>query len=355
MRILIAEDDGVTRQVLAKLLRRWGYDVVIACDGTQAWELLQRPDAPELVILDWLMPGIDGVDLCAKLRTVARDICPYIVLLTGMSHKKDLLKGFDAGADDYVVKPFDPEELRVRIRAGERIVGLQIESLAARDALRKLATHDYLTGLRNRAAVLEELRREVGRTPRSGLPVNVVMADVDYFKKVNDRYGHQVGDIVLAEVAKRMASEVRSYEVIGRYGGEEFLIVVTGCSLSGAAKQAERVRHAVEAREFDVLGLRIPVTVSLGVASSSQIDPPNEELLIALADTALYSAKQAGRNRVEMAMIARGGQTCSCASLLESRRFASEAGLPIRGAGHAPDVQECVAPLPESLGAASAS
>ena len=206
MRILIADDDGITRRALAKLLQSLGYEVLLAHDGKHAWQLLQQPNAPYLVILDWLMPGMDGVAVCGRLRALENDVSPYVVLLTAMNNKKDLVAGFNAGADDYVTKPFDPEELFVRIRAGEKIINLQIESLAARDALRKQATYDFLTGLRNREAIFNELECECGRSSRNGLPMGVIMVDVDHFKCVNDTYGHQAGDKVLAEVAKRMAS-----------------------------------------------------------------------------------------------------------------------------------------------------
>ncbi|MCE9544014.1 MAG: diguanylate cyclase [Planctomycetia bacterium] len=330
MRILIAEDDGVTRQVLARTLQKWGYEVVVACDGDQAWEIVQGADAPFLMVLDWLMPGIDGVDLCAKLRTLDREIRPYIILLTGMNHKQDLIEGFNAGADDYVMKPCDLDELRVRIRAGEKIIDLQIESLAARDALRKLATYDFLTGLRNRAAIESELGREIERAPRTGQPVSVVMADIDHFKQVNDVYGHLTGDRVLAEVAKRMAGAMRSYEAIGRYGGEEFLMVITGSSPEGAIILAERVRNAVSSRKFDILGQGIHVTISLGVAACQRVDAPPQESLIALADSALYRAKEAGRNRVAL-VDAHGENVLDDASMASCLRgFASDDAEPLQ-------------------------
>lgn len=301
MNILVADDDVITRQVLARRLEDLGYDVTLAQDGCDAWELLQQPDAPYLAILDWMMPGMDGLTLCSKLRALERDISPYIILLTGKHEKNDLIAGFDAGADDYVVKPFDKDELFARIRAGARIVRTQMESLAARDALRKQATYDFLTGLRNREAILEELRRECTRSERTGCPFGTVMIDVDHFKDVNDTFGHAAGDKVLAEVAKRMASEARTYEAIGRYGGEEFLFVLAGCDSIGAGKMAERVRCAVAAQDCNVQGRAIPVTVSLGVASSEEIASPTPELMVEMADEAMYLAKQEGRNRVEIA------------------------------------------------------
>jgi diguanylate cyclase (GGDEF)-like protein len=283
------------------MLQKCGHEIVVARDGNQSWEMLQRQDAPHLVLLDWMMPGMDGVEVCSRLRALEKGVRPYVIMLTGRSQKQDLLHGFDAGADDYVTKPADPDELNARIRAGERIINLQIESLVARDALRKLATYDYLTGLRNRAAILHELQREFDSAPRLGGMVNVVMVDVDHFKTINDNYGHLFGDKVLSEVAKRMVSEVRSYESIGRYGGEEFLIVLSKCDVSAAAKVAERVRRCVATDGFCIHGERIDVTVSLGVASSCQLERPAQDLLIAMADTALYCAKNAGRNRVEVA------------------------------------------------------
>ncbi len=301
MRLLIAEDDRVTRRILVNLLRRWNHEVVVTCDGNEAWDALQRSDSPSLAILDWLMPGMSGVEVCAGMRRLEREIRPYLILLTAMTNTKDLVRAFDVGADDYVIKPFHPEELRVRVRAGERIVELQIESLAARNALRQLADYDHLTGLRNRAAILDELDRELARAQRSNLPVAVVMADVDHFKRVNDTYGHQVGDLVLAEVAQRMAAAVRSYETVGRYGGEEFLVVLTGCDLAAAGTQAERIRHSVAAKNFDVRQLKLPISVSLGIASTCQAENLTRAALLEMVDLAMYRAKLAGRNRVGVA------------------------------------------------------
>jgi diguanylate cyclase (GGDEF)-like protein len=247
------------------------------------------------------MPGIDGIDLCRLVRGLGRDIRPYILMLSARDEKKDLVKGFQAGADDYVPKPFDPDELEARLHAGRRIVELQIESLAARDSLRRLASHDFLTGIRNRNSILEELQREFDRSVRTGKGVAVAMADLDHFKQVNDTYGHPVGDKVLAEVARRMAAELRSYEAIGRYGGEEFLIVLSECDLEGAECMAQRVRNALASKPAEVHGALIPVTVSIGVAATDQWTHPTEALLVELADFALYKAKRLGRNRVELA------------------------------------------------------
>jgi len=301
MRLLIAEDDCVSRRVLEKLLTNWGHEVVLACDGNQAWEILQGDNPPTMAVLDWMMPGMDGVEVCRKVRRSQRQIRPYLILLTGRAHKHDLVKGMSAGADDYVAKPFDPEELRVRINAGKRIIDLQIESLTAMDSLRKQATHDQLTGLRNKAAIQNALQRECAIACRSGQVVSVVMVDLDSFKQINDICGHPAGDVVLAEVAKRMALTMRSYEDIGRYGGDEFLVVLTGCDLVGAGAMAERLRIAVADQPVEVCGARLPVTVSLGVACSVHLPDLTQDLLLKTADTAMYDAKRSGRNQVRLA------------------------------------------------------
>ncbi|MCE5327665.1 MAG: diguanylate cyclase [Planctomycetaceae bacterium] len=301
MRIMIAEDDCVSRKVLENLLRKWNHEVVVACEGRQAWQMLQQDDAPSMVVLDWMMPGMDGPAICHALRQLPRKIRPYVILLTGRNQKCDLVEGISMGADDFIAKPFDPDELRVRILAGQRIVELQIESLTIMEALRKQASHDYLTGLPNRATILDVLSREFARAPRQQDYVSVAMADIDHFKAINDDYGHAAGDAVLAAVARQMAMTMRSYEYIGRIGGEEFLVVLSGCAADGAAVMGERLRRAVAMQPVAVAASNIPVTISVGIASTSQIDNPTETTLVELADSAMYRAKRAGRNRVESA------------------------------------------------------
>jgi two-component system, cell cycle response regulator len=312
MRILIADDDSVSRRVLEAMLLKWGHEVVAVCDGTQAWQVVQKPDAPDLMVLDWMMPGMDGVEICRRARELVREIRPYIILLTARQQSKDLVNGIMAGADDYVIKPFEAEELKVRIHAGERILNLQIESLAVKEALRRQATHDALTGLLNRQAILEMVERELDRSRRTGAPVGIVMADIDHFKSINDTYGHQVGDDVLAEVASRMAGEIRPYEGLGRYGGEEYVAVLSGADPEGVRAMAERLRQTVAASEFAIPSGSIPVTLSLGAVSSMQVEQPTLGLLVRMADAALYRAKHAGRNRVELADASFGDSQIIC-------------------------------------------
>ena len=299
MLVLIADDDTVSRRVLARMLTTNGYEVVAASDGDEAWQILEREDAPRLAILDWMMPGMTGPDLCRRLRGKKREPYTYVLLLTARTDKQDVVEGMDAGADDYVTKPFEARELQVRLRAGRRILDLQADLMEAREALRVQATHDPLTGLWNRYALLEALEREHSRAVREGTPLAVIMADLDHFKSVNDTYGHMAGDAVLREAAGRMQAAVRSYDLVGRFGGEEFLIVLPGTSAVNAAQLAERLRAAVAHVPVGHDLRNIPVTASFGVGASGPGLSGDPQTLIRVADEALYRAKEKGRNRVE--------------------------------------------------------
>jgi two-component system cell cycle response regulator len=206
MRILIAEDDPVSRRLLEAKLVNWGYEVVVTRDGNEAWQALQADDAPRLAILDWMMPGRDGVAVCREVRKGKGEPYTYLILLTAQAREEDLVTGMEAGADDYIAKPFKSSELKVRLRAGRRIIELQSELIAAREALRAQATHDPLTGLWNHEEILRILGLELVRAKREGRHVGVIMADLDHFKRVNDTYGHMGGDAVLRAAAKTMLS-----------------------------------------------------------------------------------------------------------------------------------------------------
>jgi two-component system, cell cycle response regulator len=295
VRVLVAEDNPVFQSMLKTMITKWGYQAVIARNGTEAWRILESEDAPHLAVLDWMMPGMDGVEICRRIRSANREPYIYILLLTARTESLDLIEGMDAGADDYLTKPFNAHELRVRLHAGRRILDLQEELLKAREALREQATHDGLTGLLNRNSILEKLDDELARAARAGTTVSVLMADLDHFKSINDTQGHLAGDAVLCEAARRLRSAARNYDSVGRYGGEEFLIVLPGCDAAGAAVQAERMRDAIGATPFLSQSQPVVVTASLGAACSSQCAP---ESLIHGADNALYEAKAEGRNRV---------------------------------------------------------
>lgn len=299
MRVLIADDENVSRRVLEKMLEKWDYEVVSACDGVEAWRLLQQVDAPQLAILDWMMPGMTGPEVCAEVRRRGQEPYTYLLLLTARSQKKDLVEGLEAGADDYIVKPFDAPELKARLRTGRRILDLQAELVTAREALRVQATRDPLTCLWNRYSILDILGRELNRAAREGTGLGLVMADLDHFKKINDTHGHLAGDAVLREAARRMQASVRNYDAVGRYGGEEFLIVLPGSCESSALLLAERLRETICAQSISFAEGSLRLTISLGVTGWCRGGNPTAEMLIGAADEGLYRAKSLGRNRSE--------------------------------------------------------
>ena len=302
MRILIADDSVMSRHLLDATLRKWGYDVVVACDGLEAWNYLQKDDAPKLAILDWVMPGLTGPEVCAKVREHSKNSqeCEYtyIILLTSKNLKEDLIEGMEAGADDYLIKPFDQHELKVRLRAGTRIIDLERALVEAREALREQATRDSLTLLWNRASILDILERELVRGQRQQRAVGVVLADLDHFKSVNDTSGHFAGDAVLREFTRRVTSSMRAYDAMGRYGGEEFLIVLPGCDQANTVAQAERLRAALATESIATNEAPCVVTCSFGATTCRPGSPVNSESLIRTADRALYMAKNQGRDRV---------------------------------------------------------
>jgi len=301
MKILIAEDDPAFRQLMEEILIKWGYEVEVARDGNEAYQILLSKNAPKLAILDWKMPGIEGVEICRRIRKDAGENYTYIILLTSQQRDEDLVIGMEAGADDYIIKPFKHQELKVRLRAGRRIIELQNELLAAREILYAKATHDSLTGLLNHEEILAILDKELARSERDAVCVSIIMVDLDHFKKVNDTYGHIAGDAVLRIASEKMLSMMRLYDSIGRYGGEEFLIVLPECCMECATAFAERLRSCIDLECMDTPEGMIPVTISLGVAENSRDVRQDRHSLVKAADTALYRAKENGRNRVETA------------------------------------------------------
>lgn len=301
--VLVAEDDPIFLRILQSWFQKWKYRVTAVMNGADAWEALQQPTAPSMAILDWMMPGMDGIEVCRKIRAREQGPYCYVLLLTAKDDREDVVAGLDAGADDYLTKPFDVNELRARVRAGKRILELQAALLLAHDTLQYESAHDALTALWNRRAIVDFLRNEIERQQRSGEPLGVMMADVDHFKKVNDTHGHLVGDQVLKEVGRRLAAGVRVYDSVGRYGGEEFVVIVPGCKPADLAASAERLRRSIAEPRFETSAGPLAVTLSIGIASSSNDGEGihDGESFLRAADTALYAAKAAGRNQVGVA------------------------------------------------------
>jgi len=299
MRLLIADDDPVSSRLLEATLQRLGHDVVKVASGTDALSALLAPDGPRLAIVDWMMPGLDGPAVCRKVRERPSPYV-YLVLLTSRDRREDMFQGLEAGADDFLTKPLNPVELQARLRCGERIVESESRLLAAQEVLLDEATRDHLTGLWNRRMIFEQLGRELRRATHERRSLTVVMADLDRFKSINDVHGHTAGDAVLREAAVRMRAALRDYDFIGRYGGEEFLVVLPGCDTALGCDVAERMRARVSAGPIRSGDTDLTVTVSLGVAGMGP-GGDSAKAVVNAADAALYRAKALGRNRVEYA------------------------------------------------------
>ncbi len=313
MKVLIAEDDPISRVLLSRLLVKAGYEVVATANGSEAWEVLRKEGAPRVAVLDWMMPGMDGLAVCQHVRMRTGRAYTYILLLTSKDATPDVVEGFESGADDYLTKPLNPEELKARLRAGLRILRLEDELVAAREEMQVKATHDALTGLWNRSAILDMLQRDIARARREGGSVGVLLCDIDHFKSINDTHEHAVGDEVLQEAARRFVSSVRDYDVAGRYGGEEFLILLPGCPPGKTAGRAEQIRLAFSSPPFHTKAGPLSITLSIGAVAAADWNTAGAEELIRIADAALYRAKNAGRNRTEIALPDEASQAGSAA------------------------------------------
>jgi diguanylate cyclase (GGDEF)-like protein len=304
MKILLADDESVSRRMLQGLLTKWGYEAITAEDGDAAWKILKAAEAPRMALLDWMMPGQNGVDVCRSLRKLRPEPYTYILLLTAKDTSESVVEGLESGADDYLTKPFNPQELKARIRVGLRLLTLEDNLVQARESMRFKATHDILTGVWNRGAILETLEKEVWRSWREKTALGVLIADLDHFKSVNDTYGHLTGDFVLREVTRRMQSDVRPYDSVGRYGGEEFLILLPGCDGQDTKIKAERLLEVIRREPVETPAGILRVTMSIGGVSTSDWPKDNSNQLLQMADLALYRAKEDGRDRTVIAGIA---------------------------------------------------
>ncbi len=292
MKILIAEDAALQAEYLRRLLESMGHEVRIASNGEDAWRILQDEPIP-LVLSDWMMPALDGPSLCRRIRARHNGSYTYIILLTVLGRRGDRMEGLRAGADDFLVKPVDPEELAARLEIARRILDVQFRLERQNELLRELAATDELTGLKNRREFRQSLEVGFALASREGLPLSLLLLDVDSFKSYNDEFGHPAGDDVLRQVADVLKSHCRKQDTAARLGGDEFAVVLIGAGPADARAAAERIRDAVAARPWPLR----PISLSLGVAtlSTGTTDP---SVLIEQADRALYRSKRTGRNRV---------------------------------------------------------
>ncbi len=302
MRILIADDSQTSRRLLKVHLMTKGHEVVEAEDGLAAWEAWRR-ERFRMVITDWMMPKLAGPELIQRIRSEHQQGYTYTIIVTALDEKSHVVEGLEAGADDYLSKPFYSEELMARVAIGERILQLEDHLHEARQQMEFLAMHDSLTGLLNRRAIQEHAEAELKRAARASSLVSVLLIDLDHFKSVNDCYGHAVGDQALRMFAEILLECIRSYDQAGRWGGEEFLCVLPGTTLNDARVVAERVRVAVADATLPLPeGSDLKMTVSIGVACASGASGMIVlDKLIQAADSAMYRAKDEGRNRTWLA------------------------------------------------------
>jgi two-component system cell cycle response regulator len=310
MKILIADDDAVSRRLMERMLQQGGYEVITASNGRAAAKELLCRNGPRLALMDWMMPELDGPDICRQLRNRHEQPYVYITLLTSKHSREDIVAGLEAGADDYLIKPCDYEELKARLRTGQRILELEDKLVAAREGMRFKATHDALTSLWDRGAILACLKSELTQSLGDRTSLFLLLCDIDHFKRINDTHGHLVGDEVLREIALRLHNAVRPHDMVGRYGGEEFLLILKGCDAIRIENRAEQVRHAVASMPFLTSRGPLSISVSIGaLAIHGWESASSPDSLLERVDTALYKAKAAGRDRivyVESAAPARG-------------------------------------------------
>jgi two-component system cell cycle response regulator len=299
LKILVADDDRVSRRLMERMLERDGYEVVSAANGREAADILMKPNRPRLALINWMMPELDGPELCREVRSRQEDSYVYIILLTSKQLNEDLVSGLEAGADDYLTKPCRAAELRARLHTGRRILELEDKLVEACEEMRFKATHDALTSLWDRGAIFSLLRAELSRSRREHTSVSLLLCDIDHFKQVNDLHGHITGDEVLTEVSTRLLDAVRSHDPVGRYGGEEFLIILTGCGEDDMRLRAEQLRAVIADNFFMTSTGPLSISVSIGGITIEEWDESLQtEPILARADVALYQAKALGRNRV---------------------------------------------------------
>jgi len=291
LKVLIAEDNIILSRSLARNISNWGYEVVTARNGSEAWNTILKENI-RLAILDWMMPGIDGLTLCKKIRMDLpknKSKYIYIILLTGKNQQEDIIEGLSSGADDYMIKPANLLELKVRLTNGSRIINLEDKSL-------QLATTDSLTNVWNRRKIFEFFEDELDRGAREHISIGAIMIDIDNFKQINDNFGHSVGDKVLSEIAYRLKHSLRRYDKIGRYGGDEMLIILPNCDRDNVTIITERLRQTICNRKIKTTAGDLDLTISLGGASTQHLDEISLNKMLENSDKALYQAKRNGRN-----------------------------------------------------------
>ena len=299
MKILIADDSPTTRFVLKKNLNKWNYDVVEASDGITAYNILQNDDPPRIAILDWNMPGMDGVSICKKIRSEPNKPFIYKILLTSRSSTEDLVFALDNGAHNFQSKPFKPIEIRSHVKVGHRLVEADDKLKEYADTMKKLATVDPLTNAFNRRYFMEHAEQEFKRSLRYQRPFSLLIIDIDHFKKINDNYGHACGDEVLKAITSLFKEELRNSDIFARIGGEEFAVILPETNAVKAVEVGQRIRIKIKNYDIPYNNINIKITISIGISSINDKSKSLDELL-KNADDALYDVKKCGRNNCKI-------------------------------------------------------
>ena len=298
-KIVVADDSKLYRRLVEDVLAEHGYTIYFASNGREAVNAL-ADHQPSLVITDWEMPDTTGIELCRKVRH-NQDSYTYIILLTSNTEKSQIIEGLAAGADDYLTKPFHPGELLARVAVGRRVTELHRQLRAKNALLEVLALTDSLTGLPNRRAIEDWTKRELSGAARYGFAFWLVMADLDHFKSINDKYGHEAGDTVIKRFAELLRANTRASNLCGRVGGEEFVLALAHVDRAGVQIAVERIRRGFEAEKLAFGGTSMRATASFGIAGFQGSGAPDLDQILRDADAALYAAKHKGRNRIEFA------------------------------------------------------
>lgn len=299
MKVLIAEDDRVTAKILERHLNNWGYEVFLEKNGEDAWQTLEKENI-QIALLDWMMPKLNGIQLCHKIRKKRSDLYTYVILLTARASTEDIVLGLNSGADDYVTKPVEYLELQARLKTGIRLIELENKNKRLQKRLEKLAKQDSLTGFWNKKTIENLLEQELSRGRRDHRPVSSILIDIDKFKTINDTYGHHIGDAVLMEIASRLDKVTRGHDQIGRYGGDEFLVVLWNTGFSHLEVIAKRLCTAISKDKIQTEIGPLDTSISVGGTSSKFQPDISMEDMIKLSDQALYAAKRKGRNIAEI-------------------------------------------------------
>lgn len=296
-RALVVEGDSDTRLRLLHLLREWGFDVVVATDGIEALGVVELQQPPDFFFINRSLAGMNGVELCRRICDRFSEHSPHIVMMGRPTGRQAVVESLESGATEYMTTPFDEQELRARLIVAVRTLDRRDYLISSREQFRDQATRDALTGVWNRRGILEILERDLDGAERNGRSTGILMLDLDHFKSVNDAHGHLAGDLVLQETARRLCRKLRAYDCLGRYGGEEFLIVVPATNERELCELAERIRASIESEPIPTGPINFRITFSIGAAIAKPGDRSKTQV-IAVADEALYEAKKLGRNRI---------------------------------------------------------